>query len=54
MVHGQELTGAGRDGRRINLLVSFRRIAYQGQDCLLAAFMDISQRRRAEEDLKSS
>ncbi len=56
---GQEVDRAervllGANGRPIPILKSVRRIHWQGQEVLLECFVDISERKRAEEEIRRS
>lgn len=51
-VDGIELHMRTAGGKPRWVISSFRKIAYQGQECLLVAQMDISERKKVEEELR--
>jgi PAS domain S-box-containing protein len=53
-LHNQELTYPTKGGELRTIVFSIRPIVYNGEDCLLATMVDITDRKRAELELKDS
>lgn len=49
---GIELRMKTARGKPLWVIASFRKITYQGQECILSAQMDISERKQVEEELR--
>ncbi len=49
---GRELTGRKKDGSTVELLISVAETGIQGDQCLSAILIDITDRKRVEEELK--
>lgn len=52
-IQNMEVTFANKAGQQVTGLISMRKLKLKGKECLLSVFTDITERKRAEEQLKS-